>query len=82
MSGNLSHPLGIIFNMFGRGGKETGFACNNCSTRVFEFEEHYVNVVEDEVEQATANHCLCTRGLFKTNLSRDALAKNYWKRLK
>lgn len=69
-------------NMAKHSGRQTGFACSNCQTQVFEFDAHYENPVTEEVETDIDNHCLCTRGLYKTNLSRDALAKNYWRRMK
>lgn len=62
-------------------GKPTGFACSNCQSKVLEFEEGIKPNAEGDIEPALENHCFCTRGLYKTNLTRDALAKNFWKRV-
>lgn len=62
-------------------GKPTGFACSNCQTQVFEFEEGIKPTVSGDLEPDTENHCLCTRGLYKTNISLDGLAKHFWKKL-
>lgn len=63
-------------------GRESGFACQNCQTKVFEFENGITTNKEGDVEPNFTNECLCTRGLYKTNLTRNALAKNFWKRVK
>lgn len=61
-------------------GKPTGFSCLNCRGAVLEFEEGLKVTKEGDLEPGCVNECFCTRGLYKTNLTRDALAKNFWKR--
>jgi len=62
-------------------GRESGFACSNCQSKVLEFEEGIRANKEGDMEPNFTNECFCTRGLYKTNITRDALAKNFWKRV-
>lgn len=60
-----------------RSGRATGLTCSNCKEPVMSMPDiRYTDTGRSLIQR---NHCACTLGHFKTNITRAGLQRDFWK---